>query len=103
MGKRRYIKQEWRKNWKYLQEGLPITTGWVTDGVSDDITNKEVTEEIMGLLDKAREEVMFTEDEQRVLRFALKLQRDDIHKVWDEETFDSIWKKVGGLSKLITK
>jgi hypothetical protein len=49
-------------------------------------------------LDKAREEVMFTEDEQRVLRFALKLQRDDIHKVWDEETFGTIWKKVGGLS-----
>lgn len=56
MEKRRYIKQEWRKNWKYLQEKLPITTGWITDGVSDDITNKEVTEEIMGLLDKAREE-----------------------------------------------
>ncbi len=58
MEKRRYIKQEWRKNWKYLQEKLPITTGWITDGVSDDITNKEVTEEIMGLLDKAREEVL---------------------------------------------
>lgn len=50
--KRKYVKQEWRKNWKYLQGELPLTTGWVADGVSDDFTNKGVTEEIMKLLEK---------------------------------------------------
>ena len=57
-------------------------------------------------LDKAREEgkgevlEIFTEEELRVLRFALKVNREGIHTIWDEDTFDTIWKKVGGLPKL---
>lgn len=54
--------KRWRKDWKYLQEKLPLTTGWVTDGVDDWRTDKEVTEELMDFIDseisKAKEEML---------------------------------------------
>lgn len=49
------------------------------------------------------EKQVFTEEEQWVLRFALKNNREGIHTIWDEETFDTVWKKAGGLPKLNSK
>ena len=52
--------KSWRKDWKYLKEKLPLTTQWVTDGLDDWRTDKEVTEELMDFIateiSKAREE-----------------------------------------------
>lgn len=42
--------KSWRKDWKYLKEKLPLTTQWVTDGLDDWRTDKEVTEELMDFI-----------------------------------------------------
>lgn len=58
---------------------------------------KEMTDFISKELDKAREEGkknLFTKDESRVLRWALRNMEEGVNTVWDEETYKGLEKKL---------
>ena len=67
-------------------------------GGAEEIQIKELIEQE---LDKAREGGSYEkEEENRMLRFALRESKVEFLKMWSQEEFSDLWKKVGGISKL---
>lgn len=84
-------KKEWTKFCKEMEqeELISFTDALVEMSRLDNMTVEEVNKEGKST---SKEE----EEEQRMLRFALRESKVEFLKMWSQEEFDNLWKKLGG-------